>query len=263
VARFDRTIPPGQEGEIVASMDTSKYQGRLAKAVQVTTNDPDHRMTQLRLVADVRNWVEVLPSWSASLTADLGKGASKTLYLKSPDPEQPLVSPSASAKADWLQATVETIEAGSDDAGKGDYRLVVELLPSTPAGPSSGKVEIRSGERRVDLPVVARVHGPISIIPSALNLIGQPEGSGRPDRLSGVVTLQARPEQPEFRIQGIQSDDERLMVEPIPDPENRRHRIAARWTAKENKGDFTGTIRIETDHPTMKEIEIPFRVRIL
>ena len=263
MARFDRTIPPGQEGEIVASMDTSKYKGRLAKAVRVTTNDPNQRTVQLTLIAEVRTWLEVLPSWSASLTADLGQGARSTLYLKSPDPEHPLVAPSASVNGDWLQAKVEAVEPGSEDAGKGDYRLLVELLPTAPAGPSSATIQISSAGRQVELPVVARVHGPIAVIPSALNLIGQPEGSGRPDRLSGILTLQARPDQPEFRIESIHSDDERLMLESITDPDPRRHRIAARWSEKENKGDFQGTIRIETDHPTMKAIEIPFRVRIL
>ena len=87
--------------------------------------------------------------------------------------------------------------------------------------------------------------------------------TGRPDRLTGTITLQARPEHPTFELEGVEGDDERLTLEMVPDPENRRHRIAVRWSANETKGDFTGTIRIKTSNPDMPEILVPYRVRIL
>jgi len=263
VARFDRVIPPGEEGEIVATMDTSKYRGFLAKSVKVVSSDPAQANVQLTLKANVHSWMEVLPSWSANLTSDLGQGARKVLYLKNPDKDVPLAPPTAESSTGLVTATVEKIETTSEEATKGDYRLVVELSPKAPAGPLGGKIKLTSAERSVYVTVGGRVHGPISIFPVSLNLIGHPEGSGRPARLSGIITLVARPDQPEFRIQGIQSNDERLKLEPIPDPDKRRHRIAARWTGEKVKGDFQGTIRITTDHPTMPEIQVPFRVRIL
>ncbi len=262
MARFDRVIPPGQEGEIVATMATSKYRGPMAKSVNVISSDPNRPSVKLTLKANVHSWMEVLPSWSANLTAELGKGAEKILYLKNPDKDVPLPQPAAESSTDRVTATVEKIAADSEEAAKGDYRLVVKLSPEAPAGPLGGQIKLTSGGRSVYLAVAGRVHGPISVLPTRLNLIGQPEGSGRPSRLSGTITLVTRPGQPEFRIQGIESDDERLQLEPIPDPDTRRHRIAARWTAREVKGDFQGTILIATDHPTMPEIQVPFRVRI-
>jgi len=262
VARFDRVIPPGQEGEIVATMETSKYRGRMAKAINVISSDPDQASTKLTLRADVHSWMEVLPRWSANLTSDLGQGAQQILYLKNPDQDVPLPQPTAESSTDQVTATVEKIPADSEEAAKGDYRLVVKLSPEAPAGPLSGKIKLTSAGRSVYLTVAGRVHGPISVLPARLNLIGQPAGSGRPSRLSGTITLVTRPGQPEFRIQAVQSDDERLLLEPIPDPDTRRHRITARWTAREVKGDFQGTILITTDHPTMPEIQVPFRVRI-
>ncbi len=262
MARFDQVIPPGQEGEIVATMATSKYRGPMAKAVNVISSDPDQASAKLTLKANVHSWMEVLPSWSANLTSELGQGAQKILYLKNPDKDVPLPQPTAESSTDRVTATVEKIPADSEEVAKGDYRLVVKLSPEAPAGPLAGKIKLTSAGRSVHLAVAGRVHGPISVLPARLNLIGQPAGSGRPSRLSGTITLVSRPDQPEFRIQGIQSDDERLKLEPIPDPDKRRHRIAARWTAREVKGDFQGTILITTDHPTMPEIQVPFRVRI-
>ena len=263
MARFDRVIPPGQEGEIVATMETSKYRGPMAKSVKVVSSDPERASVQLTLKANVHSWIEILPSWSANLTSDLGQGAQKILYIQNPDKDVALPAPVAEPSNKLVTATVEKIPADGEDADKGDYRLVVGLSPEAPAGPLRANVKLISGERSVYVAVAGRVHGPISVLPVTLNLIGQPEGSGRPDRLSGIITLLARPDQPEFQIKEMHSGDERLKLEPVPDPEKARHRIAARWTAKGVKGDFQGVIRIATDHPTMPEIEVPFRVRIL
>jgi len=262
VARFDRVIPPGEEGEIVVTMDTNKYRGPMAKSISVISSDVRQANTQLTLKADVHSWMDVLPHWSANLTSDLGQGARKILYLRNPDKDVTLAPPIAESNTRLVTATVEKIPASSEEASKGDYRLVVELSPEAPAGPLGGKIKLTSGERSVYVTVAGRVHGPISVLPRRLNLIGQPASSGRPSRLSGIITLVARPDQPEFQIQEIRVDDDRLKVEPLADPDKRRHRIAARWTAREMKGDFRGTIRITTDHPTMPEILVPFRVRI-
>ncbi len=154
---------------------------------------------------------------------------------------------------------------GSADAVKGDLRLLVTLSPEAPAGRLSGKVVVTGvgpNPRRLELVMNGQVYGPIAIFPKAVNLFAQPS-SGRPDRLSGTITLQARPQHPTFELQGIEGDDERLQVEAVLDPENRRHRIVVRWTAKGAKGDFSGTIQIQTSSPDMPKILVPYRVRIL
>ena len=132
--------------------------------------------------------------------------------------------------------------------------------------PDGGRLFVVTGvgpnPRSVELALNGQVHGPIAIFPKAVNLFAQP-ASGRPDRLTGTITLQARPERPTFEIEGVEGDDERLTLEMVPDPENRRHRVAVRWNTKEAKGDFSGMIRIKTSNPDMPEILVPYRVRIL
>jgi hypothetical protein len=263
VARFDRVIPPGQEGQIVATVDTTKYRGRIGKSVKITTSDPNLRTTTLSLQADVLSWLEVLPSWTANLSTELGNAVQKTLYLRGQDKSKGLGELTALSSSPLVTPTLEKIEPGSEDAGKGDYRLKMDLSPEAPVGRISGKVTITEQGRNIDVGFTGRVNGPIAVFPAAINLIAQPAGSGRPDRLAGVITLQVRPEHPPFAIQGMAADDERLELEPMSDPEKRRHRIAVRWKSKDAKGDFRGTIRIETDNPSMPEIEVPFRVRIL
>ncbi len=265
MARFDRVILPGEEGQIVASMDTTKYRGVLTKAVRITTNDPLKQQTNLSMRADIKMWMDVLPSWNVNLTGDKGKELKKTMFLKSREPGDVPDIGSVTSSSPWVTGRIEKVTPGSTDAVKGDLRLIVTLSPEAPVGPVRGNLVVSGSgpnPRSLELAINGRVHGPIAIFPTAVNLFAQPS-SGRPDRLTGTITLQARPHQPTFELREIQGDDERLEIEAIPDPENRRHRIAVRWTAKEAKGDFSGSIRIQTTSPDMPEILVPYRVRIL
>jgi len=53
VATFDREIAPGGEGEVHATVDTSRFTGAITKTVAVVTNDPSHPETMLTIKAVV------------------------------------------------------------------------------------------------------------------------------------------------------------------------------------------------------------------
>ena len=53
VATFDREIAPGGEGEVRATVDTSRFTGAITKTVSVVTNDPSHPETTLTIKAVV------------------------------------------------------------------------------------------------------------------------------------------------------------------------------------------------------------------
>jgi hypothetical protein len=265
VARFDRVIPPGQEGEIVASMETHKFRGKVHKRVSVRTNDPQNPTASLSLQANVKTWVEVLPGWAANLTADQGDGARRVLYIQNREPETVLEVSEATSSNRWVQARVEKVEPGAKDSAQGQFRLILELSPEAPVGPIAGKVTVSTTsqkQRTVQVALTGKVHGPIAVFPAMVNLFAQPN-TGRPSRLNGTIVLQSRPQKEPFEVGEVTADDERLKLELISDPQNRRHRISVHWGEPETKGDFAGTIKIRTTHPEMPEVQIPYRVRIL
>ena len=54
MARFDRAVPPGGEGEITLKLDTKGYQGTLHKSAVVYSNDTKHPQINLAVKAKIR-----------------------------------------------------------------------------------------------------------------------------------------------------------------------------------------------------------------
>jgi len=61
VARFDRAIPPGGEGEIVLSLNTKGYQGTMQKYAVAYTNDPNSPQVNLTVRAQVKVPISIHP----------------------------------------------------------------------------------------------------------------------------------------------------------------------------------------------------------
>ena len=262
MARFDRVIPPGQEGKIDAVVDTHKYDGKISKGLTVRTNDPAHPTAALQLQAMIKTWVEVQP-WTAAFTADLGAGAKKVLFLKNCDAATPLEVLGGVSDNRYVRPSVEKIKPGDPDAGNGEFRVILELRPEAPIGPLEGKVNLTTtnkNQRVVEIPIEGRVNGPIHFYPQTVVMFGgQPD---RPVRLGGTIILQGRPDTPPFKVQKAEADDPRIALVPIDDPAGKAHRIGVSWTDPAAKGNHTGKIRIHTDNAVMPQIEIPFQVQV-
>ena len=61
MARFDRAIPPGGEGEIVLSLNTKGYQGTMQKYAVAYTNDPNKPQINLTVRAQVKVPISIHP----------------------------------------------------------------------------------------------------------------------------------------------------------------------------------------------------------
>src|SRR5947199_9731156 len=64
VAKFDRTIAPGGQGQIEAEVHTAGFHGAVSKALEVDSNDLTQPQLMLRLSVKVQAAVEVTPGES-------------------------------------------------------------------------------------------------------------------------------------------------------------------------------------------------------
>ncbi|TMA52029.1 MAG: DUF1573 domain-containing protein, partial [Deltaproteobacteria bacterium] len=62
MTEFDKVIPPGGEGKVKASFDTTHYKGPTAKSIQVITNDASKNPVVLQLKAEITTAIDVQPS---------------------------------------------------------------------------------------------------------------------------------------------------------------------------------------------------------
>jgi hypothetical protein len=111
VAYFDRSIPPGGEGNITLSLRTKNYEGLLIKTAQVHTNDPSMRVITLSLRAAVAAPITVSPPYASfygfmgeifSLPVEVKAGLDKPLFLE----------PGKSNLQDKVTYTIEELEKG-------------------------------------------------------------------------------------------------------------------------------------------------------
>jgi hypothetical protein len=263
VARFDRVIPPGKEGQIEASVDTTHYTGHISKSLTVKTNDPEHGMASLEMSADVRAFVDLLPGWKATFVTDKGKAAQQVLYLKNLDTTEPLDVVGATSDNSHVKPTITRMHPGEADAGKGDFRVVLDLDAETPIGPVTGAVTVTTTHKRqrtLEIALDGRVNGPISYFP--YQVVMYKDRSGREPRLTGMIVLQTRPGEPPIKPGKIETGDPRLAVEKLTDPATGMLRLGLTWTAPEAKGVVEGKVRIETGLEAMPLVEVPYQVRI-
>ncbi len=63
MARFDRTIPPGGEGNITLEIRTKGFQGQLSKSARISSNDPKHPQVTISMKGKVWAPIVVKPRY--------------------------------------------------------------------------------------------------------------------------------------------------------------------------------------------------------
>ena len=64
VAKFDKTIGPGESGEVHATVDTADFSGAINKTLTVLSNDPANPRVMLTIKAEVQAQVEARPGFA-------------------------------------------------------------------------------------------------------------------------------------------------------------------------------------------------------
>ncbi len=73
VPRYDRTIPPGGEGEITLTIKPFSVLRQFKKETRVRTNDPEHRLLVLTLTGVGQPFIEIEPSHIVRLRGNRGE----------------------------------------------------------------------------------------------------------------------------------------------------------------------------------------------
>jgi hypothetical protein len=85
VTDFDAVIPPGGEGKVKASLDTSHYKGPITKSVTVRARETGIEPVVLQLKADVVTALDVTPTESPFIRTTQGDPRPTELTVSSSD----------------------------------------------------------------------------------------------------------------------------------------------------------------------------------
>lgn len=254
-------IPPGGEGQIKVTFDTSHKEGQQNKTIMVESNDPQNPRASLRVSA----FVEIVFGFER-YSLDLGRirkgqpaAKAATLFVKDPSIINTIEFTSSSP---YIKANLLNIPVSSDSAG----RLTVEVsgAPDIPAGRINAKITARaddSAASEATLQVVGTVIGKIDVSPDIVQFhVDTTRNESRPARQ--IVRVDGAVEEAQFEFLGVKDAQQLFAFSVDTLVAGRRYEISmtpqpAVLSARQN---VSGTVIITTDDEEQPTISVTYSI---
>jgi len=207
VAKFDKVIPPGQEGKIELEVDGAKVAGAFKKSASIHSNDPNNPVMTITLEGDEKAYIEVAPSDRVYLQGRYGETVEKQVVLKSN--EEGLNFKVTGMESNIDDKITYKVEPGPD---AGQYTVDIYKNPKLPNLNTYGSLTVhtnseKSPEKILQVQVVTK--GAITVQPSTINfgevLFGEPNGAAAQPVRRDITVIKS---EGEFGIHDVQFDSD-------------------------------------------------------
>jgi len=259
VTEFDKVIPPGGEGKVKASFDTTHYKGPTAKSIQVITNDASKNPVVLQLKAEITTAIDVQPSDSVPVEGRVGTLKPKEVTVSS---SQGRPFDILAVKTDPSLAVTVRSAAGQDGGrakarggavASGSSRYVVTIAPkeTAPVGRTVAAVTLTTNHpegESVPLQVILVVSGDVRVSPETLVL--EPRGTD-----SHVKISKAHGEV--LKILGVESSDPDFVPSVRTVVKGREYDVVLKYVGKPNRGVLRSSLTVKTNDRHQRSIVIP------
>ncbi len=252
---FDPVVAPGEQGSIRLSFDTTGLAGSGELAAEVVTNDPKLPRQTLVLSGRVVPLIDIQPKnrvYFFDLPA--GQGAEGEVTLVNHQDQPLAVREVRTPEAGVFRATLETVEAGQR------YRLRVTLPPEvTPGRWQETFTLVTDSPQLPEIPihvratVVDRVYARPAAVHFGTLLYDDLDQELLAERPVLVRASQGRP----LEVRGVTSDLPFLEFEVRREGPDRQQILVRIDPEKARRGEFGGTLVVETGDPELPRLEIP------
>lgn len=240
-------VPPGGEARVLATLDTSRIDGRTTKVLSVYSDDPQVPVAALTLTGEILADLVLSPNPAYLGRLRRGETLSREVVIR---PGRPGGTASVLAVRGDLSGLQTRLERGPD----GSQRLFLSLDPGVPLGRFSREVRLETTSTRqptIVLPVFGSIEGDVVVLPSQVSF--------------GVARAGASPERRLLiRNRGLQP----LIVRRIAVPDSfdyslrtveagLEYQLSLRLRDDVRPGTVSGEIEIFTDHPTEQRVVVP------
>jgi hypothetical protein len=259
VAEFDRTIAPGAAGKVHAILDTATFAGAIAKGITVLTNDPARPRLELTVKARVQPYLFVDPGYARFVQAQLSDpGVIEQRVWTNTFDELAILD--VRSPFPYLSVEHRRIEDEADrnENGTGpqhELRFVLDY-GEAPVGPLADYVVVATNHPKqpeLRIPVSGFVRPLVVLTPERADF-GRfqmdDDGSRGAVLLKYYGSAPLQIESVETTLPGVTAN-----VEPVED--GREFRVWVTVGPEAPKGDFTGLVRVRTNHPRQPTVEIP------
>ncbi len=260
---FDKVIKPGSEGKVHLAVDTKSFQGPISKTALILTNDPSTPQVTVFMMANVKPYVEVLPFGFFRMQGIAGEEITSELTLVS---DEPSFKPGKiDVPAPYMKATATQVPEKELMAGKGKNQWKVRLVASkeAPVGIPQGVVRVETGvakQPELFINVSGSITDSVGVIPAQVTF-GTVELKENITKEVDVINRNSK--NSEFKVMGVVSSVAGVHAEVKPVDKARVRLVLSLDPKTIKKGPFDGSLTIQTNDATKKEIKIGVKGTVL
>ncbi|MFZ5788791.1 MAG: DUF1573 domain-containing protein [Acidobacteriota bacterium] len=259
VASYDKSVPPGGTGKIEAVVDTVEFTGPITKAVLVYSNDTATPQLSLVVKADVRAFVDVLPRALLRFAVLQGETATEKVVLVPSEDIQFKVTEVATGGGPYQVSFRELGEKERIPERKGSqWEVTVTVPPGAKEGLLTHKLTVKTTAPKapeVPLTVSGVIRPIVQVIPAEINFGAVPGDAPVGRNLILVNNRQGA----QLQLTDVKVEGGEFSTQVTPLQPGQRFQVAVNLPAGMNKGVHKATLRISTNDPSRKLIEVPIQ----
>ncbi|HYV37326.1 MAG TPA: DUF1573 domain-containing protein [Gemmataceae bacterium] len=240
-------LAPGQETAIMVEMDTRRFSGTKEVIIYVQFNQPKFDEVRLKVQANSRDDVSVLPESLALGKVKRGAPAAFSTNVTLLGNQNWQITAAAS-DSNYVLPNLQEVRRGGGEVA---YKLTASVRPDTPAGKWFTDVWLQTNNPqvpRIRVPLTVEVEPQLTISPSTLTL-GELKAGKAIERK--VIVRGVRP----FRILSVQGTDKELSVRDDTTESKNVHVLSVTLNPQ-HVGQLQRAVRVLTDVPGEESFEI-------
>jgi hypothetical protein len=257
VAKFDKVIPPGQEGKIHMVIEGKRVHDKFNKSATIRSNDPEHPVMTISMAGNILPYIAVSPGGRVYLQGRYGEPVKKELTLRSNEEE--------------FEFEITKLESNIDDKitykarpGEEEGTWVVDVWknPKLPTLSTYGSITVHTNSEQAPtktLQVQVITKGAITIEPKAVNFGTVKFGmNGEPAKpvTKNVIVLKTTGE---FDIHKVEFSSDQFDAEIEPVQPGKRYNIKVTFTPPDKKKPrqtHIGEMTVHTNDPREPELKV-------
>jgi hypothetical protein len=243
-------IPPGTEGTISATFDTTKFFGEKVKEITVHSNDPEQPMITLTIQGEILVEVVVDPAQVYLGKVQRGAGAIHTLEVLY-DANKEIAISDVTSESPLLDIRTEELNKN----GKKGKKLLVTLRKDAPLGRVSTEITVKTTSQKrpiLSIPVFGQIEGDLIVTPSQVSFGVVRKG----DKKEVDLSVKSRFQNPVHLVR-TQSSAPNVNAEIASVKDGEEYKLTLRVNPEGPAGQIKGEVQVFTDHPTEKVLTIP------
>jgi Protein of unknown function (DUF1573) len=270
VADFDKVIKPGATGKVSAAVDTTAFNGPIAKAVTLETNDPVSPTANLTIHATVKPYVEAYPAGFVRYSLLQGDAETQSLTLYSEE-DAPFEITKIEVPGEWVKATYTKIEKPEEMApgvgkpGQAQYKVNITVGgPDAKVGPLAEKIRIFTNSKHqpeYPVSVAGVIRPPFRVEPTALNF-GEVASNDTAATRTIVVRSNDLKMPERFQVTKVESSLPAIAAAVKPTANKGEFEVTLQVAKDAKPGDVEGTVKIYTNNEVNPIVTVPMKATV-